>query len=429
MSRPALLQRGGFRTLLIGQSISSLGDWMGTFAFMALVYQLSGSATAVGGILALRLLPAALGGPLAARAASRWDRRRTMVAMDLVRTAMVALVPLVRGLWWIYLWAFMIEVASLVFLPARDASIPELVDNDDLEMANGLVLGSSFGTIPLGAGVFAIVAALPGRELFGRPLATVFWIDAFSFVVSALLLRRLTMLAHGIGRSSDQSVDIHDQAQVRFRDAFRIPLVRAVLPATTAVALGLGALFSLGIEFVRVDLHASDAEFGVLVVLFGVGAVAGLLVIQRFKFTNRLRATRVGSAALGLIVAGFSLAPAIGLAFVGAVLFGAAAAFTLASGMGLLQSDLDGQERTLAFAVFHIVIRAGLALAAISAGVAAELVGNVHWPVVGTLEPTRLVLLCSGLLVFVASSRVRLAGEQSSHGSHRLHDGPQPEGI
>jgi MFS family permease len=429
MSRPALLQRGGFRTLLVGQTISSLGDWMGTFAFMALVYQISGSATAVGGILALRLLPAALGGPLAARAASRWDRRRTMVAMDIVRTGMIALVPLVRGLWWIYLWAFLVEVASLVFLPARDASIPELVDNSELELANGLVLGTSFGTIPFGAAVFALVAALPGHDLFGRPLATVFWIDAFSFVVSALLLRRLTMLAHGVARSSDQSVDVHDQAQVRFRDAFRIPLVRAVLPATTAVALGLGALFSLGIEFVRVNLHASDAEFGVLVVLFGVGAVAGLFVIQRFKFTNRLRATRLGSAALGLIVAGFSLAPAIGLAFFGAVFFGAASAFTLASGMGLLQSDLDGQERTLAFAVFHIVIRAGLALAAIAAGVAAELVGNVHWPVVGTLEPTRLVLLCSGLLVVVASSRVRLAGEQSRHGSHRLHDGPQPEGI
>src|SRR5512132_2254906 len=99
MSRPALLARGPFRTLLVGQGISALGDWMGTFAFMALVYQQSGSATAVGGILALRLVPAALGGPLAARAASRWDRRRTMVAMDLMRAAMIGLVPLIRGLW------------------------------------------------------------------------------------------------------------------------------------------------------------------------------------------------------------------------------------------------------------------------------------------------------------------------------------------
>src|SRR5256885_12142380 len=122
---------------------------MGTFAFMALVLQQSGSPTAVGGILALRLLPAALGGPLAARAASRWDRRRTMVAMDILRAAMVGLVPLVRGLWWVYLWAFMIEVGSLVFLPARDASIPELVDDADLPLANGFVLGSSYGTIPL----------------------------------------------------------------------------------------------------------------------------------------------------------------------------------------------------------------------------------------------------------------------------------------
>ena len=138
MSRNALWRADGFRKLLIGQGVSALGDWMGTFAFMALVFHESGSPTAVGGILALRLLPAALGGPLAARAASRWDRRRTMVSMDMTRAVMVALVPLVRGLWWVYLWAFMIEVGSLVFLPARDASIPDLVGNGDLVTASAM---------------------------------------------------------------------------------------------------------------------------------------------------------------------------------------------------------------------------------------------------------------------------------------------------
>ena len=342
---------------------------------------------------------------------------------------MVALVPLVRGLWWIYLWAFMIEVASLVFLPARDASIPELVDKQDLELANGFVLGSSFGTIPLGAAVFAIVAALPGRELFGRSLATVFWIDAFSFIVSALLLRRLTMLAAASAVRATAVLMSPTRRTCDFATRSGSRSYAPCCPRRPRSRSGLGALFSLGIEFVRTDLHASDAEFGVLVVLFGVGAVLGLGVIQRFRVDDRLRATRLGVAALGLIVAGFSLAPAIRLAFVGAVCFGAAAALTLASGMGLLQSDLDGQERILAFAVFHIVIRAGLALAAISAGVAAQLVGSVHWPVVGTLEPTRLVLLCSGLLVFVASSRVRLAGVNAPNRPPRLHDGPQPEGV
>jgi predicted MFS family arabinose efflux permease len=381
---------------------------MGTFAFMALVYRVSGSATAVGGILALRLLPAALGGPLVARAASRWDRRKTMVAMDVVRAGMIAAVPLIRGLWWVYLWAFMIEVCSLVFLPARDASIPDLVDDDELELANGLVLGSSYGTIPLGAAVFALVAALPGSSLFGRELALVFWLDGLSYVISALMIARLGVLSHGVARSSDAAVDVNEQTKVRFRDAFSIPLVRAVLPATIAVALGLGALFSLGIDFVRKVLHASDAQFGLLVALFGVGAAGGLLALQRVHSMDRIRATRVGVALLGVIVALFSLAPAIGLAFLGALMFGAAAAWTLASGMGALQSELDGQERILAFAVFHIVIRSGLAAAAIGAGAAGELVGEVHWPIVGTLEPSRLVLLCSGLFVLLSAARVRV---------------------
>src|SRR5207237_775868 len=106
-------------------SFGALGDWMGTIALMVLVSQETGSSTAVGGILVLRLIPAAVAGPLAARLAQRWDRRRTMLTMDLVRAGIVAVVPLVSALWWAYLWAFMLELASLAFLPARDASIPE----------------------------------------------------------------------------------------------------------------------------------------------------------------------------------------------------------------------------------------------------------------------------------------------------------------
>ena len=165
MSVGTLVRRQSYRDLLVGQAVSALGDWMGTIAFMALTLAITGSPAAVGGILALRLIPAAIGGPLAARAASRWDRRRTMLTMDAARAGMIALVPLVRGLWWIYLWAFLVEVASIVFLPARDASIPDVVDRNELPLANGLILGSSYGSIPLGAAAFAAVAALPGSDL------------------------------------------------------------------------------------------------------------------------------------------------------------------------------------------------------------------------------------------------------------------------
>jgi MFS family permease len=402
-----VVRKRGYRTLLIGQGVSALGDWMGTIAFIVVVSQQSDSSSAVGGILALRLLPAALAGPLAAKAAGKWDRRKTMVSMDVARAGMIAVVPIVRGFWWIYLWAFMLEVGSIVFLPARDASIPDLVDEeDDLPIANGLVLGSSYGTIPLGAAAFAAVAALPGADLFQRPYALVFWIDGLTYVISAIMIMRLTQLGGGAAAAKPAS----DEPEPRFRDALRLPLVHAVLPATIAVGLGLGSLFSLGVKFVKDVLHASDAQFGVLIALFGVGAALGLVLLQREHEMDEIKATRWGVAALGIIVGGFSLAPALGFAFLGAIAFGAAAAFTLSSGMGALQSHSDGPERVLAFTAFHVVIRAGLAVAAIVAGAAGDLVESVHWPVVGTVAGTRIVLLGSGVVVLLSSARVRLRG-------------------
>jgi predicted MFS family arabinose efflux permease len=404
-----LVRRPGFRDLLVGQGVSSLGDWMGTVALMALVLQLTDSPLAVGGILTLRLLPAAVGAPLAAKAAGRWDRRRTMLAMDLTRAGMVFAIPFVRALWWIYLWGFLLEVASIVFLPARDSSIPDLVEgNEDLALANGLILGTSYGSIPIGAALFAAVAALP-VQVAGRPYALVFFIDAATFVVSFLCIARLTQL----GPSAATEAEGDEHSDLRFRDAFAIPLVAAVMPAALAVSLGLGALFSLGIVFVRDVLHASDAEFGVLIALFGVGAVLGLVVLQRLPVGNLLARTRVGVLWIGVVVALFSLAPALWVALFGAVAFGAGAAFSLAAGMGAIQSSLDGRQRVLAFTAFHVVLRVGLAISAVGAGIAGDLLTNVHWPVVGTLQPARLVLLSAGILVFASASLVRVRGEDA----------------
>ena len=410
-----------FRLLLGGQTVSSLGDWMATFAFIALVYEESGSPTAVAGILALRLLPAALGGPFAARLTSVWPRRRTMIAMDIARAGMVALVPLVGGLWWIYVWGSTIELASLVFLPARDALIPDLVDDADLETANGLVLGSSYGMIPLGGAMYALVAAIPASEILGRPFALVFLVDAVTFLVSAAMIARIRTRRSASAPPAPVAAATDGQAApsqppVRFRDAFHLPLVRAVMPATVSVALGLGALFSLGIAFVRTVLDASNAEFGWLIALFGVGAAAGLLALQRVGHADGLRTTRLGVLALGGIVTFFSLSPSISFALVGALAFGAAAAWTLASGMGTIQSQLDGRDRVLAFTAFHIVIRTGLTLAAIGAGIAGQVVGAVHWPVVGRLEPARLVLFCSGIVVAMSALWGRKTGEYLHYG-------------
>lgn len=383
--------------LLVGQAVSALGDWMGTVALMALVLQLTDSATAVGGVLVLRLAPAVFAGPLVARLTGRWSRRRTMLAMDAVRIPAVAVLPWVPHLWWIYVWAFLTELAGMVFLPARDASIPDLVDSDDdLAVANGLVLGTSYGMIPVGAAVYAVVAAVAGG---GEGLAVarlVFAVDALTFAVSFLAITRLPEL--GTAAAAASGTGNGSAGSGRFRDALRIPLVRRLAPVAAVVAFGLGALFSIGIVWVREVLHATDTEFGLLVACFGVGAAGGLLVLRRLDRRD-LRTVRGALVLQGAVVAVMSLAPSIGFALAGAIAFGGLSALVLALAMELLQNNLGERDRVLAFTVFHVVIRGGLALAAIGAGVADDLLDQVSWPLVGHLASTQVVLLSSGLLV------------------------------
>jgi MFS family permease len=402
--RGGVLSRGGFRTLLIGQGVSSLGDWMATIAFMALALALTGDSAAVAGILVLRLAPAAIAGPLTARIVRRWNRRNTMLAMDALRAGAIALVPFVHALWWIYLWAFVVEAASLVFLPARDASIPDLVEDEDLPLANGLILGSSYGTIPLGAAAFALVSLLAAGSVStssSRGVGPTFWVDAATYVVSFALLSRI----RGLGAAPSQAVrPLEDAHPARFLSAFRIPLVRAVAPAALSVALGVGALFSLGIVFVRGVLHATDIQFGVLIALFGAGAAIGLVVLRRLRF-HGMTSVLWCVAGQGVVIAGMSLSPGVPLAYLGATAFGGFTAACLAGAMSLLQESLDGEQRVLAFAAFHVVIRVGLTVAALGAGLAADRLEGVRWPVLGTLPPARVVLMCSGLFV-VASAVV-----------------------
>lgn len=413
----SLLRRRGFRDLLIGQTVSALGDWMATVALMVMVLDLTGSSTAVGGMLVLRLLPAAVAGPVATRIVLRWNRRVTMLGADVVRAGIVLMIPLVRQVWWVYVWAFVLEVGGLVFLPARDASIPDLAGDEDLPLANGLVLGSSYGTIPLGAAAFLGVAALESAVLGdtgflgGRPFLLVFAIDAATFLVSFAYIRTLRVLDQPGERTPAEgwlpAVPGGVEREGGFLDAFRIPLVRVILPATLTVAMGVGTLFSVGIVFVRETLHASETEFGALIVLFGVGAAAGLGVFRLLGWRSDLGTVRLTVAAQGTTVAVIGLAPTLAFAYLGAVAFGLFTSATLVGGMSVLQARLSGQASVQAFAAFHVLIRTGLSLAAVGAGVAVDLVGAITLPVLGRLGATRLVLLAAGLLVVLSAGMVR----------------------
>ena len=383
----ALLRMADYRRLLGAQAISGLGDWMATVALMALVFDITGSAVAVGGMLAIRLGPGAIAGPLAAQAARRWDRRKTMLAMDLLRTGVVVAIPMVRNLGWVLVWVFVLESATLIYLPARDALVPDLVERRDLRLANGLVLGAQYGGLPVGAGLFAALVALTSglAVVPGGRLGPVFFVDALTFLGSFLLVRSISPSAVRIGAGA------HD---LRFRDALSIPLVRSALIPIAGVAAGLGTVFSVGIVFVQDTLGAGDTEFALLIILFGVGALIGLGLVQMAASGDPFRDVRIGVLSLGVILALMGMSQSVSATLMGAVAFGAAAIAAIVSAVSGLQLALPEQQRLLAFTAFHIAVRVALGIGAVAAGTVADVLAR--W---GVVDPVRLVLGGAGVMV------------------------------
>lgn len=410
------LNRRDFRRLMVGQTISSLGDWMGTLALMYFVLELSGSTTAVGGVLVLRLLPSAVGAPLAARVVTRWRRRSVMMNSDIIRVGMALALPVLPWLWWVYFWAFAIEVVGLCFLPARDAAIPYLIEDRDekkhgeehdtgtLEVANGITMATSYGMIPVGAGAFGLllwVSNNAGWEGHWR-YVVVFWLNALSYLVSYFVIRSLPDLGPAPG---ERWAAEKEKKQGGFMDALRLRVVRGVLPGVAVVALGLGALFSLGVVFVKNVLDAGPVGFGVLVALFGVGAVTGLVIVRKGTF-NLMTQIRTATALQGATIAMMGAIASLTWSFIGAILFGGAATAALVGGITYLQESLEGYRRNLALTAFHAVLRFGLALAALLSGAASDLLEQWHVSPLG-MQPARLVLALSGLVVIAGTFLIR----------------------
>src|SRR5881396_1718738 len=166
-TRPAtlkdLLTHPSFSRLARAMLVSSLGDWVGFVAVAALVARLGGArvgALAVAGVMMARLLPSVLFGPFAGVFADRFDRRRIMVAADVARGVMYASMPFMPGLTWIFVLSFLIECLSLLWTPAKDASIPNLVPRRQLANANSVSLITTYGTLPLGASIYTALAGV-----------------------------------------------------------------------------------------------------------------------------------------------------------------------------------------------------------------------------------------------------------------------------
>src|SRR5690606_10837920 len=190
-----------FRNLFYANLTSSLGDWIGVAAILALTTQILGTtratAFAMAGVMMARVVPTMLLGPVAGVFVDRWDRRRVLMATDIGRGLVMALVPFSPDIWALFLATLLVEVQSALFMPAKDAMIPGLAGKRLLVQANQLNLIAAYGTFPLGGLLFAVSVPV-SNALFGdveflsqRPASLAIWINALSFFVSAVFVTRI----------------------------------------------------------------------------------------------------------------------------------------------------------------------------------------------------------------------------------------------
>ena len=148
-----------FFRLWIAQVVSSLGDWIGLIAILAIAARVSNnSGAAVSLVMVARVVPgfflATVGGVII----DRFDRRKVMVACDIGRAGLLALLPFVDSLVGLVIVSFLLEILTLLWGPAKDASVPNLVDTKQLASANSLSLVAAFGTFPIASLVFSLLA-------------------------------------------------------------------------------------------------------------------------------------------------------------------------------------------------------------------------------------------------------------------------------
>lgn len=295
-----LLRRNrNFRRLWLAQVISETGDWFYMVALYAMLLEFTGRAGVLGLAFALQVLPQALTGPVAGVINDRVSRKRVMIATDVARFVIIALILLVRSpsmLWLIYVLLASETVMWGLFEPARNAVLPNIVAEEDMLAANTLSSTTWSMNLFLGSALGGVAAVWLGRD-------AVFALDATSFLVSAALIAGMKF------------TEPHMEAMppVRLRDLVDYsPMLAGVryvrgqgrMLATIFVKAGLGATGAswvifpiLGATTFRVTGQGIDAKQGALLGMSflmgarGLGSLIGPLAGARWagQEVGRLR--------------------------------------------------------------------------------------------------------------------------------------------
>ena len=322
---------GSFSALWLGQLISLFGDRVHLIALTFLVLGVTDSPVALAFVFLAATIPNLFFGPIAGALVDRWDYREVMIVSDLLRAGLVLLIPIAASinLVIIYPLVFLITTVSIFFRPAKGAIVPRLVRDEDLLPANSaLWVGETFADI-VGYALAGIFVAFLGDQL---PLA--FWIDAVTYIGSALLLATIVVepiRRAAVDAAADAAAGVRGLVAGLFAEiieGWRFLRRERVLLANTLQAVA--AQFMLGVFLVLTPIYAHDLAaganlnekevFAFLEGSIGAGNLIGGFVVGLIGARLSLgRMVIVGYVITGLTVATLAVtgnvAAAIGLVF------------------------------------------------------------------------------------------------------------------
>ena len=347
-----LALNSSFSSLWVGQLISLFGDRVHQIALAFLVLGLTNSPVAVAFVFVAATLPNLLLSPIAGAYVDRWDAKEVMVVSDLLRAAIILLIPLaaVTNVVFVYPLVFAVTSISIFFRPARVVALPRIVREDELLTANSAMwIGETIADV-IGYPLAAVFVTFLGSAL---PLA--FWIDAATYGASAALIFSIVVppIARRAGEGEERPTVTAD-----LRAGYRFLRDETVLLANTLQATV--AQFTLGVLIALTPFYAKGitaglavdekAAYGFLEAAIGAGNLIGGFAIGFLgSRLARGKTVIVGYTVLGACVMALGLIGNLGLAI--GLMFG----IGVANMVFVIPSQTMFQERTPAEMLGRVV--------------------------------------------------------------------------
>ena len=421
-----LLRNRGFLSLWIAQGISGVGDWVIVGILLDKVNR-SGGATGLAWMMTFRFLPAFLFGLIAGAIVDRLERKTTMIFCDIARGTLVFMLAFANSLPMICAIVFGIECFSLMFGPAKDSSIPDLVSKDDVMTANSLMSTSMYLTMAVGTMIATVILGLAALVYRALPLfhfikqeqfqhQFAFMVDTLTFVASAMLIFTIAFPRRWEKRQEISPGRVFADMKEGLKYMRANPLTRSILGVMIIGFIGGGSLYILGAPFAEQVMGATGAKFTLILTILLVGVVIGAAVapflsnvLPKEKWFGRV------VVGFGLTMIAFALVDFYALSLVVICIGGVFLGFLLVTAYTMLHQSLDDDIRGRVFAAMQTIMRTCLLVSMGVFAVVARLFQYwIPWtekdPVSKVLNlgfisksfyPASLALIVGGLIVVV----------------------------